>query len=77
MDSACCGLCLPQVQPAVDAEPAGGEVSLYWTISYRGLAICESWYPRGPGTIPPWILRGSCIAHRGTVSAEAAKKKWL
>ena len=77
MDSACCGLCLPQVQPAVDAEPAGGEVSLYWTISYRRLAICESWYPRGPGTIPPWILRGGCIAHRGTVSAEAAKKKWL
>ena len=34
MDSACCGLCLPQVQPAVDAEPAGGEVSLYLTIFF-------------------------------------------
>lgn len=29
LGSACCGLCLSQGQPAVDAEPVGGEASLY------------------------------------------------
>ena len=77
LGSACCGLCLSQGQPAVDAEPVGGEASLYRTISCRGLAICESWYPGCPGTIPSWILKSDCMAHRDTASAEAAKKKWL
>lgn len=77
LGSTCCGLCLSQVQPAVDAEPVGEEASLYWTFSCRGLAISESWYPRCPETIPSWILRSDCIAHRGTASAEAAKRKWL
>lgn len=65
LGSTCCGLCLSQVQPAVDAEPVG-EKPLYWTFSCRGLAISESWYPRCPETIPSWILGGDCIAHRGT-----------
>ena len=77
LGSTCCELCLLQVQPAVDAEPVGGEASLYWTFSCRGLAISESWYPRCPETIPSWILRSDCTVHRGTASAEAAKRKWL
>lgn len=66
-----------QVQPAVDAELVGEEASLYWTFSCRGLAISESWYPRCPETIPLMDTKSDCIAHRGTASAEAAKRKWL
>lgn len=76
LGSTCCGLCLSQVQPAVDAEPVGGEASLYWTFRVGDLPLVNLGIL---GVLKPFsrILRSDCIAHRGTASAEAAKRKWL
>ena len=29
----------------------------------RDLHICGFWYPGGPGTNPPWILKNNCIPY--------------